>query len=226
MLVLPHTLENAPRILSLDPVYARGQESMDDFTIKVISTMHFGHFVYRYTIYWAKQHLDWTGIFTSSWLCCFRSVTCALLHYVSAGCSLRLLTSSVQIMLTKLMKYLKRTQSFLTNWPQYLIIHLSPETCLNRQRIQRSFSCSTNHQCQLLATCCYQFLGDTDNVEIIQFFVIPALDICYRIKSYWGHCFMAAWIFSFNFGPIIYLSEKGIRWKISKRKKICLRKGW
>ncbi len=50
------------------------------------------------------------------------------------------------------------------------------------------------HDSSVPTTCCYQVLKDDpdDEVEVIQFFCLPSLGICYRIKSFWSHCFMAA----------------------------------
>ncbi len=45
-------------------------------------------------------------------------------------------------------------------------------------------------------TCCHQILLDDDvedlDVEVIQFFCSSGLGICYQIKDFWSHCFMAA----------------------------------
>ncbi len=65
-----------------------------------------------------------------------------------------------------------------------------------------------SHKSSVPTTCCYQFLGDTDRVEIIQFFVMPSLGICYRIKSYWGHCFMAACFLHLTSTPLFVYREK------------------
>ena len=43
-------------------------------------------------------------------------------------------------------------------------------------------------------------------VEIIQFFCIPTLGICYRIKNYWVHCFLAA-MFSHYTSVVIFIRD-------------------
>ncbi len=45
-------------------------------------------------------------------------------------------------------------------------------------------------------TCCYQILMNSDlkklEPEVIQFFCLCGLGLCYQIFDYWSHCFMAA----------------------------------
>ncbi len=44
--------------------------------------------------------------------------------------------------------------------------------------------------------CCYQILMNSDlkklEPDVIQFFCLSGLGLCYRIFDYWSHCFMAA----------------------------------
>ncbi len=47
--------------------------------------------------------------------------------------------------------------------------------------------------CCVPTTCCYQHVqsNTTHPVDIIQYFCIPTLGVCYQIKHYWLHCFLA-----------------------------------
>ncbi len=66
-------------------------------------------------------------------------------------------------------------------------------------------------QCHGLSTpttCCYQFVHGYDDIEIIQFFCLPSLGICYQIKSFWAHCFMAACFSHLTSTPIYVLKGK------------------
>ncbi len=60
------------------------------------------------------------------------------------------------------------------------------EKAKNANNFLRCHSSSTS------MTCCYQFLHDYDDLKVKQFFCMPSLGICYCIKSYWAHGFMAS----------------------------------
>lgn len=57
-------------------------------------------------------------------------------------------------------------------------------------------------------TCCYQFLHEYDDLEIIQFFCLPLLGICYRIQLFWAHCFMVPYFAHLTLTHVYVLNEK------------------
>ncbi len=66
-------------------------------------------------------------------------------------------------------------------------------------------------------TCCYQIVVDSElkdlEAEVIQFFCLSGLGICYPIVNFWSHCFMAASFYHctspavFKVGDKIYMGN-------------------
>ncbi len=61
-------------------------------------------------------------------------------------------------------------------------------------------------------TCCYQILKDLDSeqltLEVIQFFCLLGLGICYRIIDYWSHCFMASSFYHCTLTALYQINDK------------------
>ncbi len=62
-------------------------------------------------------------------------------------------------------------------------------------------------------TCCYQIVSSVEKFDFIQFFCLPSLGLCYQIKSFWSHCFMAAMFSYFTSVSIFIYKGKVYVWK-------------
>ncbi len=62
--------------------------------------------------------------------------------------------------------------------------------------------------CCVPTTCCYQHVqsNTTHPVDIIQYFCIPTLGVCYQIKHYWLHCFLAGF-FSHYTSVVVFVKD-------------------
>ena len=98
---------------------------------------------------------------------------------------------------------------------------LTQSTLLNvgqKDRAQSALDHITHWGTGAPTTCGYQIIGEEENVEdedgdieIIQYFCCRGLGICYRIRSFWVHMFLA-YCFSHYTSVAIFISASGKVW--------------